>query len=1277
MPRTRAEIETALLAGQKVGAVQPLTVQQQRMFRFLLASPVRGTGAFTDEYIGALKKAFGDSFEAHEPVGTSVDGNGTDPTAKHCWRLSRIEAKNFGGVNAHHGHPFDLHLDGTSMCVEGYNGQGKTSLASVITVALTGQRISREGPTLGASQSAPVRHKLAERETGKWPPAVAYPKQHDILASSRPRAVARLTFSDGAGGEHVAETVISENGSAPTGIRLPPGVPEVLAEISVLMPNRIAHLRIGEDTRAVAVIVELLGLEPLRELGEHVVALCHGSKNFAGWPKTADIRKAEGECNTALVHLREVDASLLASIGLQAVLKPVSPGADLKAVLEAALNKLHDRKTELFAGVLGSVGPSLDLTKAADQTRVQKAVGRLQEKLDRKQIAALPSMALFKKLASLGQSEAGEMLLMAIETAEAELLRAEADHWRQQADRRLRLKAAAAEWHSDAHPDAESVDACPLCEQALTSDQTLLNLGAELFSLRQDAKRIRRTFDDSCVAIRASLDLVLQGLDVPLAVPDAPVEDFVFAFETHLRDDADLQLVLPVARSAALEVLAERAALIPAPPRRGEASAVGDRAELLLRRRIADAKHLAALIAWWPSAQPLLAALREATIGKPDAEGRFPSATLHAALQELSEVAAAVAPVDSAAQLVKGALKAVTALAELHVEREARGRIVSAIEPLKGLVAVAEDEARAAIANVSERTLKLFGGVYHGGDVGFAGVSINQKKALHADALIGDLVLDATLVANTSWLRAFLWAFVFSLRERLLEDLGYNPLPLLLLDDPQATFDECNERQWAMLLSGMAASNAPPNKAAQLFVTSYDPRLFDLMEQHGSYVGRRAAVHGIDPGTGCLRFIDGAAPDRAWNKFDRDRRPETAQEYIGQVRIAVEGCLGLILHAFGVPCRNSDINPLLQEFDSRKHQPFFQQKPIRALVDDLRSRGSFRSLLNDAHHAANCGRLGVRDADDVKKDWEKVKGLVAAAGAEVRRLQFMGPRAIPWHGSPASSSTWIRPAAIANDTILTTRGRVAAATDGRVSLGVEGGRQLRVTGCGAYRVLAEALAPVALIGDILLVRLAGEPTDGDLVIARIDGVLRARRIRWIPGEANCVLLLGATEGPTSAVTPIIATPPRGNMLVIKGVLYRRDVAAVGKSGSDEVEDLDNGIDLVASIGRGGSVWEVNGDSASPVALDGQHLVVGETTSIPDRLRRLDGEMVLAEVQAGTPEPEQYLKRLRWIPPLAVLESIDRSGAFPPVVCSVAEGMNLPRLQKAAAVTGVLFGSLGD
>ena len=40
-----------------------------------------------------------------------------------------------------------------------------------------------------------------------------------------------------------------------------------------------------------------------------------------------------------------------------------------------------------------------------------------------------------------------------------------------------------------------------------------------------------------------------------------------------------------------------------------------------------------------------------------------------------------------------------------------------------------------------------------------------------------------------SWLRAVLWAFTFALRKEAVEQFEKDLLPLLVFDDPEATFD--------------------------------------------------------------------------------------------------------------------------------------------------------------------------------------------------------------------------------------------------------------------------------------------------------------------------------------------------------------------------------------------------------------------------------------------------------------------------------------------------------
>ena len=1244
------------------------------MMGFLLQSDERGSGPFADAYVAALKDAFLNSSVVAETPAAPVNAIGDDRELP-IWRLQRIEAEGFGGVNAHDGQKFVLDIAGDSFCVDGYNGQGKTSLASILAVGLTGQRFGLHGPSPAACLPSAVRSSVNRTTTSRWPSAVAYPATFEELSITEPRAKVRLGFADQSGETHIIDAEITERGFNPSRPHLPPGVPELLVELAILMPNRISHLRIDEDTRLVEVLVQLIGLDPLRAMGEHVMALCHGSKNFAGSPRTADIKKAKDTLIAALRQLSVPNPMLTGTLDASELLKNVQADIDIDEALDRTIEKLRDKKTVLFAAV--TVDVSLDLAKWEHQAQLQQSVGRLRTKLDARNLGTLPAMQFLRKLNALNRPEVLDAVENAAATAELALQNAERDRERQLTDRRLRLKAAAAEWHREQHPQDSPVDECPLCERALTDDSTLRKLGVEIRELRRDAERMRRTFGEACAVSRTDLARTLAELEAPATLPQDPLMDFADQFSAMLRDDSDLDLMLSRPRQHALDEIATQIArLPPAPSLHSMTTMAAVPQEAELRMAIAEARRLAALIVWWPTVQPGLAALREGTLGKQDEQGVWTQDTLGAALEHLLALVAAAAPIDEALRHIEAARQAGATLTALRAERLLRSRIVDAIEPLKGLASLVDDEARTALSEVASITRRWFSDVYYASTLELEGAAITRKGVLEIEGVLGGVLLDATLVANTSWLRAFLWAFVFALRQHTIERLGHNPFPLLLLDDPQATFDNSHERQWAILLARMTSGTAPPETTAQLFVTSHDPKLFDLMAQYGEYSGRRAAVHGLDMTTGCLRVLDGTAPERDWAAFQVDRRPETAQNYIAGVRILVEARLALILHAFGIVVPRAQLNSLINEIDRRKDWPYYSSGPIRDLIDMLRIEKGFRETLNASHHAEDRHKLSEPDAKRVHECWSKLRNILELAGAEVRRLEFFGPRKLPLEAGRADSARVIRLPVTARvkPARLTVQGKVAAATDGRVSLGTDAtAHALGFPNHGAVRLLADTLSPVASVGDILLIRLYHEPRDGDLVVAEVGGVLRARRVRFVDGDPEQAVLIATGEAPLATPPPIIVRPSPNGMRIIDGVLHERRRWTADHSLPGEAGETTEEIDLTAYCGTGSSIWQVSGDSASPVALDGQFLLVGSPTSSREAVMSFDGEMVLAEVESTADEPERYLKRLRWTPAMVVLESIENGGNYPPVLCSPHSKGLFPTLLRVAKVNGILFG----
>jgi hypothetical protein len=133
-----------------------------------------------------------------------------------------------------------------------------------------------------------------------------------------------------------------------------------------------------------------------------------------------------------------------------------------------------------------------------------------------------------------------------------------------------------------------------------------------------------------------------------------------------------------------------------------------------------------------------------------------------------------------------------------------------------------------------------------------------------------------------------------------------------------------------------------------------------------------------------------------------------------------------------------------------------------------------------------------------------------------------------------------------------------------------------------------------------------------------------------------------------------------------GVLF--DYGTIPAAGEGEVCDCggESVIQRYATEVKG--AVDVVGDSAEPIALKGQMLLIGSPISAEDALNRLDGRPVIA----GDMADERYFKRLRrGEGDIVVLESMEISGDFAPVVLTHRTGAATD-LKDVWPVYGVLF-----
>jgi hypothetical protein len=125
---------------------------------------------------------------------------------------------------------------------------------------------------------------------------------------------------------------------------------------------------------------------------------------------------------------------------------------------------------------------------------------------------------------------------------------------------------------------------------------------------------------------------------------------------------------------------------------------------------------------------------------------------------------------------------------------------------------------------------------------------------------------------------------------------------------------------------------------------------------------------------------------------------------------------------------------------------------------------------------------------------------------------------------------------------------------------------------------------------------------------------------------------------------------------------------LGAVAGDEFEGLQAEGPVRGILRRGLGLYQVEGRSAEPYALDGQYLIVGTPSTSESRFEQNDGAMVLAVDEDGG----HYFKRMRVADPeTIVLESLDLTGREGAIVFRRKPG-NRPILTDVIPVLGVLF-----
>lgn len=1284
------DIEKTLLKGEMLTWTDPDTgksdkiklenKEQRSLLQFLLSSSERDAGNISDNFVEGIKAAY---ISEDDPA--SLSHGSIVNVDQSSWRLHKIDTFGFGGINLYEDQEFSYELAGESTCLEGENGSGKSSLISAIQWALTGKIIKDKSEEKDLETPEAVFNEHNEN-IGSWPPIASYPNNIEKL-KDQPKVWVRLTFINPETEEKIVAERRLENGAITS--HIDPRIEKfsALFEPAILMPSRLPHIDLsGKTTNLVEAIQKLTGLEPLAELGDFVSGsgLAHSTRQFLKYAKMMglDGKKAQFEATLQTAHdVFEIDQNNILQYKSRITSKELDDDlGGLETILSSSVTEKLD--------VLKSELP--DHFKPEDNpAKVRNAVNNLSHTLSNQRKDITPKAVKLSELQNKLDSSLQVQLDKKIEEITKQVAEAIQWHKKREADHKLQLKLIASQYHLNAHGNS-AVAECPLCDEPLSNKAAL---SAELQSLKEAKEEAQKSFADRIRELKESLLSLCPKLDGGQLEDYAsinPQDDFISDISNGVLEHESVKGFLIGVESflkLALDNAPENLPAFNDLETSSNPEWVSYEQLSELSKDIANVKRLCALSEWWKINKGAYTKFWSETIGTTDkGTGKYPEDTVQGKLYALTDALEKSKPFEIALTNIKAARQHGKDWQDIRTEQDLREAITESLKPLAKLRKFVEVQSKEALNSLSQDMTKIYDTVCASERFKYEGTKINKKNMVVLGQLNENYKLDATLVANTSWLRAVLWSFVFALRNATLDKIGHNPFPLMVLDDPQSTFDSRHKGKWAELICDLSKKGHDELYTAQFFLTSHDMQFVNGMMRLEKFNGAFGLISYANPTTSVLTIADGTAIERNWLQAESTKSQKDSLDYIIYMRTYVETLLKIMLHGetknvSGM--RLALLRDLLIDRKSKKIPPF--DRPYFEELINLTEPGIKQiKIIQDAHHNDD-GTIGYNEAKDIKVWWEGKEGgkkgfktIIQNTFEAYREYRLINgePRSL-FASSPLIDLPEGYKSTLANENIEI-KGKVAALTDGRPCDGsflvqeTDDSQEIKLYNHSAYRVTSNTLEPVASYGDIVIVSNHEKvnPEHHNLVVTAIGDRLFARRYNLVDENPELVALVSQAINPKDLKSSRVvhSSSIQNCTKKIVGVLYNND-PYIAEATEDEIVAL-KGEDVLKQAISNAHLFEINGRSAEPYALDGQHLLVGNPQSDLNEIIKMDGQSVFAV----DGDDNTYFKRLRIFNEgkIIALESLDVSGKEQSLIFSGDENSDLPSIKQVSRVRGVIF-----
>ncbi|WP_342640473.1 ATP-binding protein [Rhodoligotrophos ferricapiens] len=1207
------------------------------------------------------------ALEAELPAATARTSRSAG--ARPIWHLERVEAHRFGGLHRHLGpngedpDDFVLDINREITLVSGFNGAGKTALLSAVIWCLTGKALRSQHMPHEVHEPMAVEWTADSEAIGEGdnrpeiaiPPIVPIPSAENLeKLADQPKldTWVRLTFKREDTAEIRSVTrrvqVSGKKLTAPVEGLDALGIPALALEVGTLMPGVAAHMRFDEKTDFTQAVSQLTGLKPLEELG-------HRSTRLVGRLRNAEKRTTEEardqKTSDFASRLQTLVENWEERSDLGTPPRILMPGeeegegenkAGCASSIAAARKALQELQSEMMSTMETILGRRVELTSKQDADAMTGALDAAAERLKGGALRELPSIGTILSLSEISEEEASD----ALKAVEDILARARALATRLEDERkatRWRLYARVADWHKNAHPDSDVVN-CPVCGTDLDEvpPDALLDMSvkAALEKCREADSDIAKTASewerDEAASLLHALPESLRGF-ADKALPDTLLaivrKGYVDELLAHRAFSGRLE---PLQRNAqAVWEIAARENPLPDAPQPANSKLPELFAGSTLQKRLAAIVHALMLRAHRAAAGDVLKQLMVRYVGAPQsAEDQIPAEREQAKPQERS-LRDQIEAIRRGVQNASPILSLIRQLDELERVRQAweaeekrlklLERAADAVEPFLEFPALVYERVSGLINTLDRDTGTWLGNIYrphYRGGPDYGGFEPGEDGGFGLRAGLGDMRVPAHQVMNASLLRACVWAFLFGLWEHVRTQSG--GLSCILLDDPQTHFDPINSENFAATVPKMPSHGMRPLIASNdiRFVASVQDKLPSRAEDAPTWTALR-----LDP-VSSSRLTASLSPAIEEIRERRDRWIEDendsakAQEFVKCVRVDIENRLWNLLATDPLVMHSPTLGDLLGQLRHARNagERPFEEPPFEKLLTHqaLRDSALFYKIINKAHHQPSM--ITPQDAADVNEVYESVHSLLRSCTASYAR--FLGrltheERDLVQADAPSAPEAMVLP-----DTPLPMLGTLAARSAADI-LAVTGDQEyLSLGSLGAvalYVIRGPTLGSVALAGQVVIVSLDRDATEGEPVIALHGSKIYARRFHRDKKDLSRTILAADRSG-TERVPPALLVPTaETRVMPIVGVLYD----AQNLPGRDEAVAA-RASDILS---RKLAVASIVEDSAYPVIRNGDTVLLEAVDDLtPAKLTALEGRIVAVTARSGG-ESYGYLKRL--------------------------------------------------